>query len=333
MAISVDFSRPPTAKERPKFDSRLQRLSRPGQGAAVEHVYSSMGAELPSDGLTIRTGFSFREGVADPNASDRIALPRALRPSATRLMTSRGVALRFALTLLALVQTARKPGSKARLVEFGFEVGGHSNARGWADLVVTHATNSNRGGVYLTARDKRTRSVRSALMSLSEAGLVDVPGAPSERNRFEKFVLLDERGVDALGDAREYRVPSRTESTFTVPGGFVSNGWLHVLEDSEIAILLMVACAKEGWWEQGMLVMPPQVRLQNYGIHRDAFSSARKTLDWFGLLEVDERGRYDNGRAENGEQQAHRLRLAPGGFDKPAVPTVVEALTGQLARR
>lgn len=332
MAISVDFSRPPTAKERPKLDSRVQRLARSGQSAAIDHVYSSM-RELPPAGLTIRTGFSFRDGVADPNASDRKAPPRELRPPATRLMSSRGVALRFVLTLLALVQTARKPGAKARLVEFGFEVGGHRSARGWADLIVTDATNSNRDGVYITARDKRTRSVRSALIALAEAGLVDVPGAPSERNRFEKFVLLDERGADAVGDAQEYRVPSKAESTFTMPSGFITNGWLHVLEDSEIAILLMVACAKDGWWDQGLLVMPPEVRLQNYGIHRDVFSSARKTLDWFGLLRVEEMGRHDDGRAENGEQHAHRLRLALDGFDKPAAPTVIDALTGQLARR
>jgi hypothetical protein len=333
MAIPVDFSRLPTAKERPKLDSRLERLSRAGQGAAIDRVYASMRGELPPAGLTLRTGFSFRDAVADPNASDRKAPPRELRPPATRLMTSRGVSLRFVLTLLALVQTARKPGVKARLVEFGFEVGGHRSARGWADLIVTDATNSNREGVYLTARDKRKRSVRSALMALAEAGLVDVPGAPSERNRFEKFVLLDERGVDAVGDAQEYRVPSKAEPTFTMPSGFISNGWLHVLEDSEIAILLMLACAKGGWSDQGLLVMPPEVRLQNYGIHRDAFSSARKTLDWFGLLRVDERGRHDDGRAENGELQAHRLKLAPDGFDKPAVPTVIEALTAQLARR
>ncbi|WP_147303319.1 hypothetical protein [Microbacterium bovistercoris] len=333
MPISVDFSRPPTAKERPKFESRLERLERPGQRAAIDRVYESIGGKLPPAGLTLRTGFSFRDGIADSNASDRKALPRELRPPATRLMSSRGATLRFVLTLLSLVQTARRPGAKARLVEFGFEVGGHRTARGWADLIVTDATNSNRGGVYLTARDKRARSVRNALIALAEAGLVDIPGALSERNRFEKFVLLDERGVDAVGEQQEYRVPSKAESIFTMPGGFVANGWLHVLEDSEIAILLMVACESGGWREPGLLVMDPKVRLQNYGIHRDVFSSARKTLDWFGLLRVEERNRHDDGRAENGEQQAHRLALVPGGFDKPALPTVVEALTGQLARR
>ncbi|MGX1703151.1 hypothetical protein [Microbacterium sp. NPDC055357] len=311
----------------------MERLARPGHSVAIDHVYSSMRGELPSAGLTLRTGFAFRDGAADPIASDRKAPPRELRPPATRLMTSRGAALRFVLTLLALVQTARRPGVKARLVEFGFEVGGHRTARGWADLIVTDATNSNRHGVYLTARDKRTRSVRNALIALAEAGLVDVPGAPSERNRFEKFVLLDERGVDAVGEPQEYRVPSKAESTFTIPSGLITNGWLHLLEDSEIAILLMVACARDGWWDQGLLVMDPHIRLQNYGIHRDVFSSARKTLDWFGLLRVEERNRHDDGRAENGEQLAHRLGLAHDGFDKPALPTVIDALTRQLARR
>ena len=106
-----------------------------------------------------------------------------------------------------------------------------------------------------------------------------------------------------------------------------------MLEDSEIAILLMVACAKDGWRENGLLVMPPEVRLHSYGIHRDVFSSARKTLEWFGLLKVEEIGRHGDGRAENGEQQVHRLGLVSEGFEAPAAITVTGALSLQLARR
>lgn len=332
MPITVEFSRAPTAKESAKLNARLHRLSRPEQLPRIERVYESMGAELPAAGLTIRPGFSFREEGIDQDASDRSAPPRELRPPATRLMSSRGAALRFELTLLALVQTRRKPGARAKLVEFGFEVRGSSRSRGWSDLLASDASDSNRDGVLMTARDKRARSVRSALLALSDAGLVDFADGPGRRDRYERFVLLDERGVEALGEADEYRVPTKAEPTFALPSGFVTNGWLQVLEDSEIAILLMMACARDAWWENGALVVPPDVRLRNYGIHRDVYSSARKTLDWFGLLEVREVGRHADGRAENGEQHTHRLSLLPGGFDAPAVTTVIEALNSQLSR-
>jgi hypothetical protein len=247
-------------------------------------------------------------------------------------MTSRGAALRFILTLLALVQTRRKEGDKARLIDFGFEVAGTSRARGWADLIAPDAVDSNSDGVFLSARDKRARSVRNALGTLTKAGLVNVPGPQGQRDRFEKFALLNERGVDVVGEAEEYRVPKKAEPTFTMPGGFVKHGWLHVLEDSEIALLLMVACAKEAWWEGGLLVVPAEIRLRNYGIHRDAYSAACKTLEWFGLLTVKPMGRHEDGRAEQGVLQVHRLGLVHDGFEVPAVKAVADTLKLQLSR-
>jgi hypothetical protein len=78
-------------------------------------------------------------------------------------------------------------------------------------------------------------------------------------------------------------------------GRFVMNGWLHVLEDSEITLLLMVACGRgtlvatsEADISPGEVAIPAEVRLRRYGIHRDPFSAARKTLEWFGLLDVRE---------------------------------------------
>lgn len=333
MAITVEFTRPPTSKERPKLEGRLHRIDRPEHIARIDRVYKSMPGELPSSGLAVRSGFSFREGGIDADASDRRAPSHELRPPATRLITSRGAALRFALTLLAVVQTARKPGAKARLNELGLEVGGNSKKLGWTDLLVADATDSNRGGVFLTARDKRARSVRNALTALAAAGLVSIPGEPGVHNRFENFVLLNERGIEAVGEAEEYRVPKRTEARFTMPAGFVTNGWLHVLEDSEIALLLMVACGKGGWPEDELLVVPADVRLRHYGIHRDAYSSARKTLEWCGLLRVEEVMRHGDGRAENSELRVHRLGLVPTGFEEPAAQTVIDALRYQIARK
>ena len=330
--IEVDFGRPPTHKEKLKFQERVSRLDRQDQAIRIERMYKSMPGELPLTGLAVRTGFSYRDQSTGVEGSDRSAPPREVRPPATRLMSPRGAALRLALTLLAVVQSTRKPGAKARIAELGIEVGGDSRRPGWSDFISADATDSNRGGVFLTARDKRARSVRSALLALADAGLVSIPGAPGERNRFEDFIVLNEEGVAAVGEHEEYRVPTRSDATFTMPHGFVANGWIHVLADTEIAVLLMVACRKGGWPENGLLVMPPDVRLQQYGIHRDGFSSARKTLEWFGLLRVEEIGRYGDGRAERGELRIHRLGLALEGFEQPAATEVVRALTEQIGR-
>lgn len=331
--IEVDFTRPPTAKERLRLEGRLHRLLRPGQVERVNRLYELMPGQLPESGLVVRNGFSYRAAGVAIGASDRKAPPVQLRPPATRLLTSRGSALRFAVSLLAIAQAIRRPGEKARIDDLGVSVVGDSNTLAWATLLETGATDSKTDNAYITARDKRGRSVRSALEALTAAGLVWIPAEAGSRNRFANFMLLDERGSEVLRERMEYRVPRSTdEPTFTVPSGFVTNGWMHVLEDSEIAVLFMVACGQGGWHADGLTAMRADTRLLHYGIHRDAFSAARKTLEWFGLLRVDEIGRHDDGRAENTDLRVHRLGLLQAGFEEPAATRVINVLRAQIAR-
>ncbi len=334
---TIDFTRPPTAKEKAVLTARLQRLEVTSYADHVNGIYAKMDSArastgpLASDGLRIRPEFSYSSTGADTDASDRKAPPRGARPPATRISSSRGSALRLMLTAMALTQLHRKQGAKAKLSDFGIEVTGTSQAIGWSDLVAGHAVDSHRARVLLTARDKRARTVRQALTALEEAGLASIPGVAHERNRFENFVLLREGGAAAIGEAEEYTVPTPGEA-FVLPTGFVKNGWLHVLEDSEIAVLLMLACRKGGWVEDDFVVIPAEVRLRQYGIHRDPYSSARKTLEWFGLLDVEEEGRHKDGRAENDDRRLNRMRIVSAGFEEPAVPSLLEALKHQLAR-
>jgi hypothetical protein len=89
------------------------------------------------------------------------------------------------------------------------------------------------------------------------------------------------------------------------------NGCFHVLEDAEITLLLMVACGRgtlvatsKADLVPGEVAIPAEVRLRGYGIHRDPFSAACKTLEWFGLLGVREVARHFDGRGEDGRRDS-----------------------------
>ncbi|MCK5929165.1 MAG: hypothetical protein KAG80_13305 [Nocardioides sp.] len=336
--LVIDWTRKPTMKEREQLQRRLLRLQVEGLSAHLDAIDTKLGAygraagKLRSAGLRLRLPFAHLTEPIAGDSSDRKAPPRELRPPATRISSSIGSALRLELTVLALVQMHRKPGAKARLADLEIPLAGDSQRTGWADLVAALPTDSNVGGIYHNARDKRARTVRKALERLEAAGLVDVPGKPGERNRFEGFVPLHEAGAEALGEREEYAVPEISAPVFAMPPGFVLNGWLHVLEDSEIAVLLMAACGVGSWVEDGLRAFPGVVRLRHYGIHRDPYSAARKTLEWFGLLEVEEVGRHEDGRAEGDERYLHRIGLRMAGFDQPALPAIQDALQRQLDR-
>jgi len=336
--LHFDWSRPPTKVEHEQLERRRCRMDTaalPDHLAALNAkllAYERPASRLRTAGLRIRPAFSCLPEPIPGDSSDRKAPPREDRPSATRIMTSRGCALQLQLTTMALLQLYRKPGAKAHLVDLDLSITGDSQHTGWADLIPAVPTDNNAGGTYHTSRDKRARSVRSALITLDKAGLVDIPGTPGQRDRFEGFVPLNEVGTDVLGERLEYTVPGTKEGTFPMPPGFVLNGWMHLLEDSEITALLMIACGREAWMENGHLVFPGAVRVRHYGIHRDRFATARKTLEWFGLSSVEEVGRHRDGRAEDDERFVHRLRLLPDGFNEPALPAIQEAIRRQLTR-
>ena len=336
--ILIDSTRAPTAKEREQLQRRLLRLQVPGLPAHLEALdakllqYERSVGKLRTAGLRLRRPFVHFSDPIDGDSSDRKAPPRELRPPATRISSSLGSALRLELTVLALLQLHRKPGSRAHLADLEIPIAGDSQHTGWADLVAALPTDSNVGGIYHNARDKRARTVRKALERLEAVGLVDVPGKPGERNRFEGFVPLHEAGVEAHGEREEYTVPETSAAAFAMPPGFILNGWLHVLEDSEIAVLLMAACGAGAWNDDGLWAFPGTVRLRQYGIHRDPYSAARKTLEWFGLLDVREIDRHHDGRAEDDDRYVHRIGVSTAGFDAPALPAIQAAIQQQLDR-
>lgn len=336
--LVIDWTRRPTNKEREQLQRRLLRLQLEGLPAHLDGIntklesYERSVGKLRSVGLRLRRPFAYLTDPIDGDNSDRKAPPRELRPPATRVSSSLGSALRLELTVIALLQLHRKPGARAHLADLEIPIAGDSQHTGWADLVAALPTDSNVGGIYHNARDKRARTVRKALERLETAGLVDIPGKPGERNRFEGFVPLHEAGAEAHGEREEYAIPEMSVAAFAMPPGFVLNGWLHLLEDSEIAVLLMAACGSGSWVEDGLQAFPGAVRLRHYGIHRDPYSAARKTLEWFGLLEVKEVRRHEDGRAEDDDRYVHRIGLCTAGFEEPALPAIQAALQRQLHR-
>lgn len=269
--------------------------------------------------VRLRRSFSYlSQPIQDRRVSDRTTPSRDLRPPATRLMSSKGTALRFELTAIAIAQ---QPGT--RLTKYSIKPA-RSGDTGWADLVASPVRDSIRGGrIHRTALDKRREQVKSALQSLERAGLVRLGGGIK---RYENFELLDEGGVaERQGDLLlPYKLPKRELSVFDLPAGFIENGWIHVLQDSEIALILMLCCGAGAFVDQvDGIAIPSETRVRHYGLGRDSFSAALFPLESLGLLKVNSQGRHDDGQVVAYEPDGdlpklHRLELLAEGFEKSA---------------
>lgn len=280
---------------------------------------------LAKHGFRLRYPFNYRNEAPAGEFSDRKVPPRHLRPPATRISSSRGSTLRIYLTAVAIAQMTKTAGGHPQWLP----IVGSTGRSGWTDLVATDAVKMGSGHTILEAKDKRARSIRTSFKTLESANLIRFAKSSGKRGDYENYDLLDERGSDEL---ELYKVPSPKDALTTLPAGFILNSWVHVLEDSELALLLMIASGIGGI--PGPLVaIPAEVRLLQYGIGRDPYSRARKTLEWFGLVTVVEVNRHRDGKTEGGEDHfLHRFEIRAEGFDEDALPTVISRLQEQLAR-
>lgn len=277
-------------------------------------------------GFRLRNGFIYQDEPPAGEFSDRRVPPRELRPPCTQISSSRGSTLRLYLTALAVAQKTKPAGGHP----VWLPVVGSTGYPGWTDLVATNAVRAGRGESVLEAKEKRAKSVRESFKALEAARLIRFPKSSGKRGSYENYELLDENG--AAGEQLLYKVPGNKEPTTSLPAGFILNSWVHVLEDSEIALLLMIACRK-GSLPMPAVSIPGEVRLLHYGIGRDPYSRARKTLELFGLLSVEEVNRYRDGKTAGGENHfLHRFQIRPEGFDDDALPKVIAVLKQQLAR-
>jgi len=260
---------------------------------------------------------------APGDASDRTLPPRTDRPPASRLMSPRGAALRLYLTALfeAQASTSRAgthPVNKRRL-------SGPGEQPSWADLLASPAQLSRVGSaVHMTPSAKKMRQLKTTLVRLHEEELITLPHSAAGAGKYEGFELMHEAGKRRQGANDLYKLPKPTDKDFfVVPTTLFTQGWIHCLEDTELAFLLMLASMNA--YEQPAAVMG-EVRLLHYGIGRDAYE-AHMMLNNLGLVQVtiDPR-RFDDGKIEgyNDHHEAflHRFQLLPAGLDTPAFVAV-----------
>lgn len=321
--------------------TRVARMADAVDGAIESLTAASRGRHL--DQMLLRRRFAYRDEPAPGEPSDRSLPPRLDRPPASRIMSPNGIALRLYLLGIfegqAHTQAGKTPANRLPLIAAGGEIG-------WTDLIAVpfqtqrNAPRASAPGAHgkrptnpavSSRNDKKKRRIISALRTLSaeDVGLVYLPGAGNATKKYERFQLLDEGGTRAHADPSPYVVPPRRDAgVIRLPAGLFTRGWIHLLEDSELTFLMMLADWTQNVHAQADQVeIPGDTRLLHYGVGWDAYE-ANMVLHRFGLIEVSEQERHEDGRIVGftGETERHALRLVAAGFDEPAVATIRQAL-------
>lgn len=111
------------------------------------------------------------------------------------------------------------------------------------------------------------------------------------------------------------------ERTPSLPAGLFHNGWIHLLEDTEINFLLMLAWLHFRFGAQPVFVAS-DIRLRQFGLGKDAYE-AHRMLNRFGLVDVEEDPNRDfdgylvTGYNEGTMPKLHRFVLARASMRRP----------------
>jgi hypothetical protein len=205
---------------------------------------------------------------------------------------------------------------------------------GWADLLATNAKAAGAGRNRMSVEAKKGRHLFSAIENLAKEELVSLPYGSDTRNKHRGFLLNWEGGRRRVGATPLYTVPKANEPYFTLPLTVFTHGWIHVLEDTELLFLLMLAYFHRNM-PDGFRV-DSDTRLLHIGMGRDAYE-AHTWLSRFSLASVIfAPGRNFNGTVDDfgkdGEAIPHMLRLLPDGLDADALGKVSKEVDQQLAR-
>jgi hypothetical protein len=334
--VIVDFSDPPNDKERAKLRKRRGRLH--AKAKSVMEATGAMRALVGGSGIAaVNVRYEFVDtGVpvsiqrrGDP--SDRRLPDKEDRPPATRVMSPRGAALRVFLAALFEAQVRTRPGNRLPLAAGG------GGVISWIDLLASDAKSSGAGKYHMSASAKKIRQMESALDRLAAEELIELTGEGEPgTGKYEKFRLMHEGGRRATGPNVSYQVPApQRERVFPVPVTLFTNGWIHVLEDTELAFILMMASGHQIMGGQAFRIVAAD-RLLRFGIGRDAYG-AHMMLSQLGLVTVtQDPGRHLDGKVKDfgsgGQALPHTLGFVPAGFERDAFTTLSAQIDYLLGR-
>lgn len=122
---------------------------------------------------------------------------------------------------------------------------------------------------------------------------------------------------------------------FPVPVALFTRGWVHVLEDTELSFILMMAAAHHAMGGQEFGV-PAENRLLGFGMAYDAYE-AHIMLSRLGLVTVDpDPRRRPDGTVEDfnseGSALPHKLGFIPSSFDRDAFAALTSEIDRQVGR-
>jgi hypothetical protein len=338
--VTVDFSEPPNDKERVKLQRRRNRLAAmAGSAAQATSSMRALAAKSQIAWVYVRSEFVYRNMPAgaplhgDP--SDRRLPDKTDRPPATRIMSPNGAALRVFLAALFEAQARIRPGQHPGNV-LPLAAGG-DGVTSWIDMLASGAKSSGTGKNHMSESAKKIRAMESALDRLAAEELVELTGQGQPgAKKYEKFDLMHEGGRRANGANVAYHVPvPQQEAAFPVPATLFTNGWIHVLEDTELTFILMTAALYHAAGAQPFRV-PAGQRLLGFGIGRDAYE-AHVMLSRLGLVTVTpDPGRHLDGKVRDfnsgGHALPHIIGFTPAGFNRYAVNPLIEQIDYQLSR-
>lgn len=331
----VDLSRKPTQREAAALAKRKQRVVDAEQSRTAAMSEMQRLADLNGlEEIRLRDEFIRRATPAPRSSySDRSAVSPEDRPASTRLMSPNGIALKLILIALFEAQSRTKPGQKPDGNPTPL-VGRSTSEHSWSRYIASGARASGEGKHRMGSADKKLRTLRDTLDRLETEGLIDCPRRSEPKDKQEGFLLNREdamRGQDGAG----YRVPADGDVFFTVPVTLFTNGWIYVLEDSELALLLIGARLRRRHGDSGQR-LSGAARVLHYGLSRDAFS-AHRMLDNIKLMEVlPDEARWIDGRhvedyAKRGSKP-HSLRFLPEGLEENGPSTLLAQIDYQLGR-
>lgn len=272
------------------------------------------------------------------------------RPSLTRLVLPKGIALRFYLLAIFEAQCRLNVGERWENV---LPLSGRGS---WSDLVAIDGAYDTQSETYMRDAkgdrklgDLRLRQVQGALRTLEELGveqaLVTMPRGKRGQRLYESFSLMKESGRGGNQTPDTYTVPQDHWSvrTITIPAGFFLNGWVQVLNPSEVATWLILRAlsqwARDKHTESGVYLYGKD-RLESFGLRRDAWEDGCQRLRAFGLIrfarspgqEGTATGLFTGGwemlkLISRERYEPHRYQVTGKGFDEDAVKKCVKELT------